>query len=259
MLEHVEVDPGLLEESRHVCHRFLIFAPIIAVDQRACLARSPARSPQRLGRAGIGGCEDDVHSRVGIRAPSRVDGQRACACPRPHPVTDELAAEQKRSASAALVGRPLALGHKGPVRDPDGREVEQGAELEREAGSARMVAASCVDEEYVRHVWQRANSGFQECALAEGEQARLVRRSRMTWHHCRNSAEGRCCPRRVACLAGAALPAGEADEDAADSRVRLESPCSRPERGKPRLLLDQLLARERPGKHRRILAPWTRW
>jgi hypothetical protein len=30
MVEHVEVDPGLLQETRHVCHRLAPFAAIIA-------------------------------------------------------------------------------------------------------------------------------------------------------------------------------------------------------------------------------------
>jgi hypothetical protein len=136
---------------------------------------------------------------------------------------------------------------------------EHRAELEREAGSARMVAAGRVDQEHVRRFRQRVDGGFQKFALPEGEQARLVRHARMTWHHCRCWADTRGCPRRVACLAGAAFPTGEADEDGTDLRFRLESPRCRPERGQPRLLLDQLLARERPGEHRRIMARWTRW
>ena len=222
--------------------------------QRACLASSAARSSQWFGRAGAAGREDDGRRGVGIRPPSRVDGEGTPARPRPQPEADEFAAEQERIASAALIGRPIALGDERAVRDADGRELEHGAELECEACSARMVAAGRVDQQYVRRLRQRANRGFQECALAEPEQARLVRCARMTWHHRRASIDPRGCPRRIARLARAPFPAGEADEDAADLGLQLESPPLRPKRSQPQLLLDQLLARQRPGKHRRILA-----
>ena len=78
------------------------------------------------------------------------------------------------------MGRPLALGGERAVRDTDRRELEHCAEVEREAGSARMVAAGRVDQEHIRPLRQRANGGFQECALAESKQARLVRAARMT-------------------------------------------------------------------------------
>jgi len=117
-----------------------------------------------------------------------------------------------------------------------------------------MVAPGRVDQKHVRQLWQGANGGFEECALAEGEQARLVRRACTACQHRRAPADARGCPRPVADLAGAALPAGEADEDAADLHVRRESPRCRSERGQPRLLLDQLLAGERPLEHRRTLA-----
>ena len=184
-----------------------------------------------------------------------MDGQRACASPRPQPVADEFIAEPERTAGAALLGRPLALGDERAVGDADGRELEHRAELEREACSARrMVAPGRVDQKHVRQLWQGANGGFKECALAEGEQARLVRRACTACQHRRAPADARGCPRPVADLAGAAFPAGEADEDAADLHVRRAPPRCRSERGQPRLLLDQLLARERPLEHGRILA-----
>jgi hypothetical protein len=117
-----------------------------------------------------------------------------------------------------------------------------------------MVAPGRVDQKHVRQLWQGANGGFKECAFAEGEQARLVRRACTARQHRRAPADARGCPRPVADTTGAAFPAGEADEDAADLHVRRESPRCRSERGQPRLLLDQLLARERPLEHGRILA-----
>jgi hypothetical protein len=110
------------------------------------------------------------------------------------------------------------------VRYPHGRKSEHRAELEPGAGPVRMVAAGGVDQEHVGQLGQRADCGFQELALPESEQARLVRRTRVTGHHRHATVDARGRPRRVARLAGAAFPTGEAEEDAADSRLSLESP-----------------------------------
>jgi hypothetical protein len=91
-----------------------------------------------------------------------VDGHWACAGPRPQPVADEFTAEPERTAGAALLGRPLALGDERAVGDADGRELEHRAELEREACSAGMVAPGRVDQKHVRQFWQGANGGFKE-------------------------------------------------------------------------------------------------
>jgi hypothetical protein len=54
------------------------------------------------------------------------------------------------------------------VGDADGREVEDGAEVEGEAGAARVVAAGAVDEEDVRRVFEGTRCGFQPRAFPEG-------------------------------------------------------------------------------------------
>jgi hypothetical protein len=54
------------------------------------------------------------------------------------------------------------------VGDADGWEVEDGAEVEGEAGAARVVAAGAVDEEDVRRVLEGARRGFQQGAFAKG-------------------------------------------------------------------------------------------
>jgi hypothetical protein len=160
-----------------------------------------------------------------------VNRERARADPGPQPVTDKLVTKEERCASAALVDRPLTLGQERAVRDADGRELKHRAELEREAGSARMVATGRVGQEHVRRLLQGANGGFQERAFAEGEEARLVWRARMTSHHSRLSSDARGRPRRVADVAGARVPADETDEDAADPHAPPESPGRRRERG----------------------------
>jgi hypothetical protein len=70
------------------------------------------------------------------------------------------------------------------VRDADRRHVEDRAEVERDAGAARMVPARAVDQEDVRRLAQRADRGFQEGAFAQCEQTRVVRRAGATRDDC---------------------------------------------------------------------------
>jgi hypothetical protein len=58
------------------------------------------------------------------------------------------------------------MGDKWAVRDADGRNVEHRAEVESEAGSAWMVSAGGVNQEDVRRLGKRANSGLQQLTLA---------------------------------------------------------------------------------------------
>jgi hypothetical protein len=78
-----------------------------------------------------------------------VDGVRASARARAEPVADEVVIQEERAPGATLVGRSLALGHKRAVRDADRRQVQDRAEVQGEAGSARMVKAG-PDEQHVR-------------------------------------------------------------------------------------------------------------
>ena len=81
-----------------------------------------------------------------------MDGQWTRARAGSQPVADELALEQERAAGAALVCRPLAFGLERAVGDADGRDVEHRAEVEGQAGAARVVAAGGVDQEDVRRL-----------------------------------------------------------------------------------------------------------
>ena len=94
---------------------------------------------------------------------------------------------------------------------------------ESQAGSAWMVATSRVDEEQVRRLRQRANGCFQECALAECEQAPLIGRACIPLDGGRLGSDARGCPCRIADLARAVGAAEEGDEGGADPRLWLES------------------------------------
>jgi hypothetical protein len=98
-----------------------------------------------------------------------MDGERTCSWPRAQPVADELAVEHQRASGGALVFRPLAFCAEWAMCDADGWEVEHRAEVERESGSARVVATGGVDQEHVRRLRQRAYGSFEQGALAQRE------------------------------------------------------------------------------------------
>ena len=122
-----------------------------------------------------------------------------------------------------FVGWPITFGDEWPVCDTDGRDTNDCAELESQAGSAWMVATSRVDEEQVRRLRQRANGCFQECALAECEQAPLIGRACIPLDGGASRVRRTRCPCRIADLARAVGAAEEGDEGGADPRLWLES------------------------------------
>jgi protein-L-isoaspartate(D-aspartate) O-methyltransferase len=126
--------------------------------------------------------------------------------------------------------------------------------MEGEAASAWVVSARGIDQEHIGQPREGAHGGLQQGALTQREQSWLVGRARAACDYDCLAADAGGRPRRVAGMPGAALAAGEADEDSADPRARLKEPWRRLERAQPLLLLDQLLARARPGWHTRILA-----
>jgi hypothetical protein len=138
------------------------------------------------------------------------------------------------------------------VRDAGGRNFERRADLEREAGSARMVAP-VRRQEHVRKLGQGADGGLQECTLAEGEQARLVPRACRACHRCPVTADD------AAAHAGSPPRRGHSPRTRSTRRRRrsepgVESPRRRLQRGQPHLLIDESLRGERPGEHGCILA-----
>jgi hypothetical protein len=190
----------------------------------ACLA-------EWLWRAHSACRENDCRGCVRLGSPSGVDGQRAPACAGAQPVADELALEEERAAGASFGRGPLAFGDKRAVGDAHGREIEDLAEVEGEAGAAGMVSAGGVDQEGIRLRSECAHGGFEQSSLSESQPSRLVRRARSAGYDDRLPADAGRRPGRVARVAGAGAASGEADEDAADSRVGLEAPRLRLEGG----------------------------
>jgi hypothetical protein len=95
-----------------------------------------------------------------------MDGDRAGAGSRAQPGADVLAVQGERRGGATLVSGPVAACEQRPVRHADGRQVERRAEVQRQAGAARMVAAGGVDEHDVGALRQRLDRRLQQRSLA---------------------------------------------------------------------------------------------
>jgi hypothetical protein len=59
----------------------------------------------------------------------------------------------ERARHAFFVGRPVTHCEQQTMCDPDCRQVEDGAEVERQPGASRMVTTGCVHEEEIRLLW----------------------------------------------------------------------------------------------------------
>jgi poly-gamma-glutamate capsule biosynthesis protein CapA/YwtB (metallophosphatase superfamily) len=134
------------------------------------------------------------------------------------------------------------------VRDAHGGHVQNRAEVEREAGAARVVAASSVDEQEIGSARESPDGRLQQRPFAEGKQARLVGRARRAPDDHRLVADGGSGPRRVARGSGPGRAALETDEAAADM-VGRPAPRRRRCTREPLLLGDQFLRRVWPEQH----------
>jgi hypothetical protein len=106
-----------------------------------------------------------------------VHGERTRAGARPQPVADPFALEPKRAYRASLVRRPLTRRGEQAMRDAHRGEVKDGAEMERQAGPARMIPAGRIDEQHIGECTKLSHRGLEQRAFAEREQSGLVRRT----------------------------------------------------------------------------------
>src|SRR5207249_7551781 len=123
--------------------------------QSPCLAKRLWCSRRSKGLAH----ESDRRFRVG--APGPVHRQRARATPGANPVADLLALETEGAGHAFFVGRPVAVGKQEAMCDPDGRQVEDRAEMKRQPGASQMVTAGCVHEQEIRLLWKGPHRRFE--------------------------------------------------------------------------------------------------
>jgi len=107
--------------------------------------------PDRLRRSGGAACrERDRSGRLGIGSPAGVGQDRFRSGSGPHDVADELALQQERHRRPPIAtGLTYRLRDQRPVRDADGRDVHDGAEMESEAGSSWMIPTGRVHEQHI--------------------------------------------------------------------------------------------------------------
>src|SRR5919109_755432 len=99
----------------------------------ASAPRRLAGAAKRLRRACAAQALPDERDRgLRVRPPGRVHRERTRSAVRLDQVPDELPVQEE----PAVLVRP---GQKGPMRDADGGKTEDGAEVQGEAGAARMV------------------------------------------------------------------------------------------------------------------------
>lgn len=77
-------------------------------------------------------------------------------------IADVLTGEEQRRSRTLLVRRLVTGGEERPVRDPDGRQVEDAAELEGETRAPRVVPTGGVHEQNVRLSPQGSDGVLEE-------------------------------------------------------------------------------------------------
>lgn len=155
----------VIEERREGRRPSLWIRPLCARGRSGSCARfssGAAGLPQRLGRPRVSGNgQDRIGGRLSISPPSGVHDQRPGAARRADPAAHDLVADSQRAGRPARIGRPVAFGHQRPRRDTHGRHRQTGAQVQRESGPPRMVAARGIDDEHLRHFGQAADRGLQ--------------------------------------------------------------------------------------------------
>jgi len=202
-------------------------------------ACSRAGAAQRLGRAGATRRLDDLERAGEVHAPTGIDRERAPAPAGTEPGADDVFLEQQRRVRGPVLRGPLPVGEQRPVRDADRGHPEHRAEVEREAGAARMVACGRVHEQHVREAGQPPHGGLEQRALAQCQQGGLVGRRGTAGVHHDVVVQRRRRPGRVAARARAAQPARKAHEAAADAGGARRPQARRVSGGESFLFRDQ--------------------
>jgi hypothetical protein len=113
-----------------------------------------------------GGVHHDLDCDRHVGAPAWVDHERACARPGAQPRRDLAAVEHERRCGTARVAGPASAREQRSVRHPNGGEVQERAEMQREAGATRVVAAGGIYQEDVRSRVECADRGLKTWSLA---------------------------------------------------------------------------------------------
>jgi hypothetical protein len=93
------------------------------------------------------GHQHHVDRNLYVGSPGGVDRERASATPGPKPRPDRIAIEQQRGGRSARVRRPRSARQQRPMRDADGRQVEDRAEVHGETRAAGVISAGGIDQQ----------------------------------------------------------------------------------------------------------------
>ncbi len=152
---------------------------------------------------------------------------------RAQPVSNRLSVQHQRATCAAILRWPFPRRQQGPVRHAHRRHADDRPELERKAGSARMVTSGRVYQEHVGRPRQRRDRRLQQRALTQGKQARTVGGHDMAPHKgaCDDAPlerDGRCRPAWLPLDTSRPRVAGKAHEASSDRiRIRWRLPWGR--------------------------------
>jgi len=138
---------------------------------RSTGTRQAARLPQRLGRPAVAGdTQDELASRTGVDSPACVYNHGAGAHARAQSVADEFAPEPQFGRRSTLCAGLITRGKQRPVGYPDRRHVTCRPQVNRQAGTTRMVATSRVDHQDIGCASKRENRFLKEPSLAQSEE-----------------------------------------------------------------------------------------
>jgi protein-L-isoaspartate(D-aspartate) O-methyltransferase len=178
-------------------------------------------------------------------------------CERPYassgtnPVPDDLAREEKRARRAPLVSRPFSSRHQRAVSDPHGRHIQNGAQVDGEAGPARVIAARPVDEQDVGPFREKPYGFLEQRTLAKRQKPCLVAERRTSEGDGRPLAERCAGPAGISSLARAGFGLREADEASRHREAVRRPPGRGVHRGELGLEAHQGLGRRGPEAHTR--------
>jgi hypothetical protein len=127
-----------------------------------------ARTAQGFGRTLRRCARNQVDGRVQIDPPAWVHHQGADPWLRPHPASDHLVADSKRTRGAATITRPFAFRKQWPVCYAYRRNAELGAKVQRQPSPTGVITASGVEQQHVRPRRQTPDRLFHQPTDPEG-------------------------------------------------------------------------------------------
>jgi len=191
----------------------------------------------------------EYHRAGGLRidAPAGVNDHRPGPGASPQAVCDDLVVQVQLGRGASLGSGLWTVSQQRTIGHANSRHAARRAQVERQAGAARMVAAAGVDDDHVGRPDEAPQCSGEEPALAQCKQPRGVRCVELTAHN--HGVEDRavlehdgCHPGRIARSADSLPATRRGDEHTADPQrpIRQWMPGGLPPRADGELELEPL-------------------